>query len=278
MTWKLPFCAALALSLPFAAPLAHAQDALDPAAAARETPIIVERNRDDEPARAQLGSRIPQEPRFTDLNIATSTGINGLTPGAGLEPFHGLNRVSKKITTSCVSDHDAIGARAACLLLQASREREAGNLVAAGDIYRFLVSGADFGPAERLAGGTELYNLAVEAQDAGLREEALIRLVDSDALPDDRRPAARRNLVQMALDRGERRLAVVRLEEHLELSPDDAQSFANLAILRRMEGLEGAQSAMQSAIAINQRTGAAVPDGWRDFVRLAAPQQEQGHP
>ncbi len=244
-------------------------EAPDPETAANQSPIIVERDRDDEPDRVILGSRIPRSSIYTNGNIATSTGIAGLTPGAGLEPFHGSNRTRKRITTSCVSDDEAISERAACLLLEAQSALAENDLIAAGDIYRFLVGNAEFSPSERLAGGTGLYALAKLTDDSLLREEALIRMIDGDVLPADRQATARRSLAQMALDRGENVLAIERLEQHLALSPDDANSYANLAILRRSEGLEDAEAAMASAISISEEAGEPVPAGWADFVRLA---------
>jgi hypothetical protein len=246
-----------------------ALEAPDPETAADQTPIIVERDRDEEPDRVILGSRIPRGSIYTNGNIATSTGIAGLTPDSGLNPFRGTARTSKRITTTCVSDDEAISERAACLLVEAQSALAEDDLVAAGDIYRFLVGSAEFSASERLAGGTGLYALARLTDDSLLREEALIRMIDADVLPAERQASARRSLAQMALDRGENRLAIERLEQHVALSPDDANSFANLAILRRSEGLEGAETAMASAISIKERAGEPVPDGWTDFVRLA---------
>ena len=166
MTWPLTRIAApLALGLIAAAASAQeseaANEADDPQAAAQATPVIVEADRDTPEPRAQLGSRIPQAPRFTDLAIATSTGIAGLTPGAGLEPFHGANRVSKRITSTCVSDHEAIGERAACLLLNARSALADGEIEAAADIYRFRVSAEGFaGFFDRIA---ELEGFALPA-------------------------------------------------------------------------------------------------------------------
>lgn len=244
-------------------------EAPDPETAANQTPIIVERDRDDEPDRVILGSRIPRGSIYTNGNIATSTGIAGLTPDSGLNPFRGTARTSKRITTTCVSDDEAISERAACLLVEAQSALAENDVVAAGDIYRFLVGSAEFGPSERLAGGTGLYALAQLTDDDLLREEALIRMIDGDVLPADKQASARRSLAQMALDRGEARLAIERLEQHVALSPDDANSFANLAILRRSEGLEDAETAMASAISIKEQAGEPVPAGWTDFIRFA---------
>ena len=100
-----------------------------------------------------------------------------------------------------------------------------------------------------------------------MREEAIIRLLASGALPESNAPSARRNLAQMAMARGDMPLAIERLEEHVAISDDDAVSFANLAILRRDAGREDAAAPMQRAIELNEARGEDVPQGWRDFVR-----------
>jgi len=263
MTWRsLPLialgCASASL----------AQDATNPEEQARSTPIIVEGQREEAERGAVLGSRIAREPRFTDLNVATSTGISGLTPGAGLEPFNGANPTRKRITSTCVSDNEAVGERASCLLLQARSLVDEGDVAGASDIYRVLVSSDEFGTTERLAGGTEFYNLADGLGDAGLREEALIRLVDSGALPPERQAGARRTLVAMALARGDKESAVARLEAHAAIGTPDAQSVANLAILSRELALPRTQETMARAIALRESEGGDVPQSWREFVAL----------
>ncbi len=248
---------------------------IDPAEAAIELPIVVSGQREVEEERVQTGSRTRTRPVYTDIGIATSTGVAGLTPGSGMEPLNGANRINRIVTTTCVSDNSAVGEAASCLLLQARDAVENERFGQASDLYRYLVSSDEFTGEERLAGGTELYNLARTLGDEGLREEALIRLVDGEVLPEDRRPAARRTLADMALARGRRDLAIQRLEEHVALNEPDAQSLANLAILMRDEGQSGAQDIMRRAISVAEAEGRDVPQGWSDFA--AAPDEAASH-
>lgn len=241
-------------------------DEPDPETAAKERPIIVERDRDEEPDRVILGSRIPRGSFYTNGNVATSTGIGGLAPGAGLEPFAGTNRVSKRITSTCVSDNDAVSERGACLLLEAESAIAEYDMTAAADIYRYLLGSDDFSATERLEGGRGLFAIATATDDTVLREEALIRLVESGLLDETQQASARRNLVSLALQRGDIDLGFARLEQHVTLAPDDAQSLANLAIMRRTHGRDGAVSTMQQAIAAREAEGGAVPQGWRDLA------------
>ncbi len=241
--------------------------AADPEEAATQTPIIVEGNTNDPEVRAQTGSRIPGEPLYRDLNVATSTGIAGLTPGSGISPFHGANPVNKRITTTCVSDNDAVGERASCLLLQGREAVAENDIIAATDIYRFLVSSDEFGPEERLAGGTELYNLAGMLRDTVLREEALIRLLESDALEESQRRPAMRTLIDMAIPRDDSALAIARLKHFISTGDVLPEIFANLAILLRDAGEAGAQGYMQQAVTQQRALDRPVEQGWLDFVR-----------
>mgnify|MGYP001233840201 CR=1 FL=1 len=238
----------------------------NPEGAARETPIIVEGDRGEVPDSVILGSRIPRRSFYTNGNVATSTGIAGLTPGAGLEPFAGTNRVGKRITSTCISDNEAIGERAACLLLEGQSAFDAADYIGAADIYRYLLGSDDFAPAERLEGGRRLIDVASVTEDMALREEALIRLVNTDLLDPMQRGSVRRNLVDLALRRNATDLAIARLEEYVAIVPDDAQALANLAVLRRNHGRDGAETAMQQAIAVREAAGGEVPQGWRDLA------------
>ncbi|MEP3420887.1 MAG: peptidylprolyl isomerase [Erythrobacter sp.] len=239
----------------------------NPEEAASQTPIIVEGSTSDPEIRAQTGSRIPGEPLYRDINVATSTGIAGLTPGSGISPFHGANPVHKRITSTCVSDNDAVGERASCLLIQGRDAVAEDDIVAATDIYRFLASNDEFGPEERLAGGTELYNLAGAIGDAALREEALIRLMESGALEEAQERGAMRTLIDMAIARNANALAIARLQEFVSTGEVRPEDFANLAILTRDAGQSGAKDAMQRAIDLQRDLDQPVDQGWLDFVR-----------
>ena len=245
------------------------RDTLTPEEEASQTPIIVEGTRDEPARRSQTGTRIPGEPMFKDLTVATSTGVAGLTPGSGMTPYG--DRVIKRITKTCVSDTKGVGERASCLLLKADTARSQNDISAAIDIYRYLVSSNEFGAAERLAGGTELYNLAQSTGGEALREEALIRLVDSEVLSEAQKAGARRTLVDIALKRDDKPLALKRLEQLVADENADPQSLANLAILRNEQGVLGASTMMGRAIAVTEAAGGEVPQSWHDFVAAESP-------
>ncbi|ABC63518.1 hypothetical protein ELI_07130 [Erythrobacter litoralis HTCC2594] len=238
-----------------------------PVEAARETPIVVTAEREEDRISEQTGSRIPGKPLFTNENIRSATGIAPLTPGSGMSPLGGQSRIHKKRIATCVADNDAIGEQASCILARAQEDIAAGEVGLGADSYRYLASSDRFSAEERLAGGNKLYELGEARSDDGLREEALIRLLETDAMPANEARSARRTLVAMALTRKDTTLAIERLEDIVANDRGDARSLANLAILLRQEGREGALQRMAEAIAATEATGGTAPKGWTDFVK-----------
>jgi len=271
MTWIAPLLAlsALALASPIAAQDEDDSPEPDPVAAAQDTPIIVTGERAEERPSQQTGSRVARKPRFTNENIRSSTGIAGLTPGSGMRPLSGRNPVFKKRITKCVSDTEGLSERATCLLVKAKQTIADGETALGADTYRYVASSDEFSAEDRLAGGQLLYALGEEFGDDALREEALIRLLEADALPASQAKPARRTLVSMALKRKDKALAIDRLEDVAATDPTDAKSLANLAILLRAEGRDGADARMAEAIIAREAKGLKAPKAWRDFVAVA---------
>ncbi|WP_284125690.1 hypothetical protein [Parerythrobacter aestuarii] len=262
----------LLLTPPVSAQDAHESPTTDPVEAARDVPIIVTALPKEETRQSNSASRIPKKPRFTNQNVRSETGIAGLTPGSGMTPFAGENRTHRLRTVTCVgeSDGEALGERAACLIWRAQEDITDGEVGLAKDVYRYLASSPDFTPAERLAGGNLLYELGVANEDDALREEALIRLLDAEALQGREATSARRTLVAMALKRKDNVLTIERLEDVVTYDPQDSRSLANLAVLMRQEGRDGAEVRMEQAIAAREANGSNVPKGWRDFLSLGS--------
>lgn len=220
-----------------------------------------------------VGSRIPRKANFINGSVATSTGTRGLTPGSGMDQASGKFRIRR--TETCISDNPAISKRDACLLVEAHDALAAGDEGLAKDLLLSLASDEDGLPETRLAAAEILYSVAdgVETgfintpEDPG-REQALLLMLESGAMPlhDDLR--ARRALVAMALSDGRKDLAQKRLAEIVERDPNDARSMANLAILQEPADPVRARSTMASAIAAAERNGTPVPEGWRSFAAV----------
>ncbi|WP_341711830.1 hypothetical protein [Erythrobacter sp.] len=240
----------------------------DPVSAAAEKPIVVIATPLDEQEEksVRLGSRVPRKPLFEPYNLRTNTGVAGLTPGSGMDPLSGQNPVIKREITKCVSDRPELGEKAVCYMIAAERNFEDGDFQGGLTVYRFLSSSDEFSPAEQLAAAEKMFAFGEVSEDAALREEALLRMLDSGGLAPAVAQRARRSLVTFALRRGESDLAIARLEDVVAFDQEDAQSFANLAILRRQEGVPEAAEAMRMAIAIREAGGLAAPHSWAEFV------------
>lgn len=248
------------------------EPAPDPVAAAEEQPIIVtgarEGDADDRPT-IVTGSRIARPPVLEAGAIASNAPVGGLSATSGVDPLNGENRVIRRTVSQCRSDDPAIGKEAACLLLDAQTALQRGDRQAALTTYRHLNAPGHFAPAERLAGAEQLFALGQSASDPTLREEGLLRMLATGAMPAAAAQSARRSLAALALQRGDTAVAIDRLRAVVAGDAGDAQSFANLAILLRQEGLAGAPESMARAIAIRTAQGGTIPPGWADFAAAA---------
>ena len=179
-----------------------------------------------------------------------------------MDPFAGATR--KRVTHECRSDNPAISQAAACILAAADKAAVAGD---AASLLRSMLSDSSSSADEKLAAAERLYLLAGRGNDDDLRAEALEMLAQNPRLSAAKRAEAWRALAGAAFAAQAVPAAIARLEKALALDPDHAQSWANLAQLRRQEGTGDWRGAMQRAIAVREAAGEPVEAGWRDFVR-----------
>jgi hypothetical protein len=241
-----------------------------PIAAASDMPIAVTASKDDGEAgqsSAIVGSRIARKPVLEAGAVASNTPIGALSATSGVDPLSAQNRTIKRKTSTCRSDDPVIGKAAACLLLDAQTALQRDDGATAIALYRSLNSSDQFSSAERLVAAERMFALGQTSSDADLREEALIRMLATSAMPFVAAQSARRSLVTFALERADVALAITRLREVVAQDASDAQSLANLAILLRQENLAGASEHMMQAIQIRTSRGETIPKGWTDFVR-----------
>jgi hypothetical protein len=242
---------------------------LDPVAATNEQPIIVT-GEAEESEKGQrtvvVGSRIARKPVLEASGIASNTPVAAFSATSGVDPLSVENRVIKSKVSQCRSDNPAIGKEAACLLFDADVALQRQDRATAISFYRNLNASTEFSPAERLVAAEKLFSLGQNMADAHLREEALLRMLATMAMPAGEAQSARRSLVTLAIQRRNPALAIVRLREVVDHDTNDAQSFANLAVLLRQEGLAGSSDSMKKAIQIKQERGETIPAGWTDFV------------
>ena len=224
-------------------------------------PIIVTGGENDT-EKVIVGSRIPRKPLFTNLNYASSTGLAG-APGGGFEPFHPQNPIRFREIRSCTSDSEQVSEGVACLLAKSDALLAEGDTAGARDLMRYVSGEASFGAMENLQGAKRLYAIGQASQNDALREEALVRMLRTSAVPTVEQPAILRTLFAMAMRRGDENVAIERLEDVILLDANDAQSLANLAALKQRSGQSGASDLMTRAIAIKEAQAQSVPESWR---------------
>lgn len=231
--------------------------------------IIVTGTRARVPDKAPLGSRIARpaeaDPRGFVSQIASDTGVAGLDPGSGMDPFAGGTR---RITVkSCRSSDKALSPAAMCALAAISRRLEGGDLAGARAAVGRFVERADIGPADRYAAWQFAYRAAAEAADERGRADALTAMLASEAMPTKDALAARRMLATLALRRGDEVAALAQYGEVARLVRGDTRSRANLAALHARSGRHGeARVWMAEAVRLAVEAGQAVPREWHEYL------------
>lgn len=268
MVWVLP-CLILSASPLTAQPPAAAQVVLaaeeaepDEIVRAPEQVIIVQG--ETERREVIVGSRVPKRQLIQDGPIATSTGVAGLVPGSGMDPFAGGTRTLR--TKSCVSSVAAIRKPAACLILSTDEALADGDPQAALGLLRAMINDDTFNGQERLAAAQRLFAIGEQLQDAGLREQSLVRMLETGLLAEPEAISAHRSLVAIAIAGSKPDVAIARLISMLRITPGRAQDWVNLAVLQKAAGEPASRVSMQRAIDLQQAAGRAVAPGWRSFL------------
>jgi hypothetical protein len=202
--------------------------------------------------------------------VATSTGVAGLTPGSGMDPFAGGTRTITE--TACRSDDRRISAEAACRLLPIQRLLASGSFEEARSALDRLASADAATDEERYIAATLQYRMAVATGEPLDREDALRAMLATAAMPAADRPAALRSLISIAIARGDDAGTEALLEQLLLLAPEDTRNLANLASLRARAGRQAeAASLIGRAIDIARRRGEPVPSEWLGFASSEPP-------
>ncbi|HZF95282.1 MAG TPA: hypothetical protein VEZ20_10485 [Allosphingosinicella sp.] len=264
------WAALLACSAVLAVPPARAQGAEPPpeAPVAADPDIEVTGARPDRPdVPPATGSRIAREPLLTFGTIA-STGVAGLTPGSGMDPFAGGTRMVSE--TLCRSDNARLSSGAACRLFPIQQRMTAGDLEGARNALDRFESDATASDEEKYVAAALRYQIAAAAGVPLDREDALRAMLATAAMPAAARAPALRTLVSLALRRGDRAAAAGSLAELLALVPEDTRSLVNLAALRAEAGERAEAAALIGrAIEILRARGEPVPAEWLSFAAAA---------
>lgn len=226
--------------------------------------IVVEGEAAPEPE-AVLGSRVarPRED-FGNGQIATATGVAGLGPGSGMDPFAG--RASRLVQRECRSD-PPLAEEIACAFGEAQKAFEAGDYGVARAAIDRLLSRPALGDEGRYLAYRAAFALALRDGDARDRVEALEGMLATEAMPTSERAPALRSLASLALDAGDRTGAAVWFERAAAADPRDARTLGNLAALYAEAGRgEEALALIGRAITLVRAAGEAVPPGWIAFA------------
>lgn len=234
----------------------------DEAAQAPGQIIIVEG--EAERRKVIVGSRVPKRQIIQDGPIATSTGVAGLVPGSGMDPFVGRTRTLR--TNSCVSSDESIRKPAACLIVRADEALADGDSELSAGLLRTIISDDSSNNHERLAAAQRLHAIGDQLRDADLREQALVQMLATGLLANTDTIAAHRSLAAIAIAKSEPELAIARLTSLLRITPGRAQDWVNLAVLQRAAGEPASRASMQRAIELQRAAGRPVAPGWESFV------------
>ena len=210
------------------------------------------------------GSRVPKRQIIQDGPIATNTGTPGLVPGSGMDPFAGGTRTLR--TETCVSSVEAIRKPAACLIVRADEAMADGDAELGAGLLRTIIGDDGFNEQERLAAAQRLYAIGDQFQNADLREQALIQMLETGLLGEPDAIAAHRSLVAIAIAQGELALAIARLTSLLRITPGRAQDWVNLAVLQRATDEPATRASMQRAIELQEAAGRPVSPAWQSLV------------
>ena len=170
--------------------------------AEEETGIVITGEREPE---VVVGSRIPrrlgEDPGATGGQIATRTGVAGLVPQSGMDPFAGGTR--RIIKRSCRADVDGLSQFAMCGLARAQEALAKEDAAGARAEVQALLADPGLTATERFFVQRLAWQLADSARDRTARTAALAGMVDTRLMrPEDERLALK-SLASAALASGD---------------------------------------------------------------------------
>jgi tetratricopeptide (TPR) repeat protein len=250
-----------------------ANGAADPAADRADEPaaqeITVTGEQDPEPrARPRTGSRIARgDPGLGFQAVATDTGVAGLLPGSGMDPFAGATRFTTE--TTCRGENVELSPEVACRLAEIQSLVTNGAMDEARTAIHRLLESEPITDEERYLTARIWYQVGQLAQDPVDREDALLTMLSTSSMPSDARASALRTLVAFSFREKDHEEAIGLLEQLVQIDPNDARSRANLAALYANGGRTGeAAGLMREAIALTESRGGVVPAEWRALGAL----------
>lgn len=220
--------------------------------------------------RTVSGSRVPRkvepDPRGFVSQIASDTGVAGLVPQSGMDPFAGGTR---KITAkNCKSSDSRMTIVALCDLALAQKGILEGDIGSARAAIDRVLSHSKSGAADRFFAHRFSFQIATIENDAQDRSDALKGMLESGLLSQGDRVLARKTLASIAIARGDDPAAISELEQLVAEAPNEANAQANLGALYARAGLhDRARARIKTAVRLTAATGRSVPKSWSDYLK-----------
>ena len=214
---------------------------------------------------SRIARRLGEDPGATGGQIASRTGVAGLVPQSGMDPFAGGTR--RIVKRSCRADVEGLSTFAMCGLARAQEALAKDYTAGAGAELRGLLADQGLTATDRFFVHRLAWQLADAAGDRTARTAALAGMVETGLMrPEDERLAFK-SLASAALAAGDRATAIARLEALVALAPDEALAHGNLATLYSQDGRqEEARAQMTEAVRLLTAAERSVPPGWSEYA------------
>ena len=232
---------------------------------------MVEGSKRREEEKLATGSRLkPADPlidyRGFVSQIASSTGVAGLTPQSGMDPFAGPTR-SRTIRT-CRSSDKRLSWNAICELAKAREAITKNDYDGAQARLNKVLASSTSNQADRFFAYRFKYEIALARQQPRQASKALFGMIETDLLLPRDRVLALKTLAQSALGEDDKNAAIAWLERAVKEAPNDVKAQANLGVLYSQTGdHDRARPRIAEAIRLSRQAGLAVPDEWTAYLR-----------
>lgn len=234
-------------------------------------PIVITGHRSKDEEAIATGSRLRKAEPLADYRgfvsqVASSTGVAGLTPQSGMDPFAGPT--VRRTVKLCRSTDKRLSQSAICELAKARTAIAANDLPRAKQRLDHLLGGATANGADRFHAQRFRYEIALREADEQGQFDALAGMVESGLLSDADRILALKTQAALAIKAGKDRAAIWLLERVVREEPGERKAQANLGVLYAKAGLHDRATAhLAEAVRLTQQANAAVPAEWTAYLQ-----------
>lgn len=237
----------------------------------KPTDVVVTGTRPREEERTETGSRLKKAEPLADFRgfvsqVATSTGVAGMTPQSGMDPFAGptLNRTVKV----CRSSDKRLSRAATCELAKAKVAIEKNDLTAAHLRLDRVLEGSTSNGADRFFAHRFKYEIARRSANSEQQFEALSGMVATGLFSGQDQILALKTLASIAVRAGHYAVATDLLERVVREAPNEAKAHANLGVLYANRGAHDlAKLRLVEAVRLTKQAKLEVPAEWTAYLK-----------